>query len=87
MGIFASRYIKFNNIDGNNAHKNDEFVNLFLSDKVVFSNAYLSINDEKLLPTPVIFFERKKILQGRMYTVYGMMKTNNIVHYLMIMEF
>lgn len=70
LGIFASRYIKFNNIDGNNAHKNDEFVNLFLSDKVIFSNAYLSINDEKLLPTPVIFLKEKNSPRKDIYSIW-----------------
>jgi len=70
LGIFASKYIKLNNIDGYNAHKNDEFVNLFLSDKVIFSNAYLSINDEKLLPTPVIFLKEKNSPRKDIYSIW-----------------
>lgn len=70
LGIFASKYIKLNNIDGYNAHKNDEFVNLFLSDKVIFSNAYLTINDKKLLPTPVIFLKEKNSSRKDIYNLW-----------------
>lgn len=70
LGIFASKHIKLNNIGGNNAHENDEFVNLFLFDKVIFSNAYLTINDEKLLPTPITFLKEKNSLRKDIYNLW-----------------
>jgi len=59
LGIFANRYIKLNNIDRKNAHKNKEFIDLFLSYNVIFSNAYLTIKDERLFSTPITFMKEK----------------------------
>ncbi|MBK9404469.1 MAG: hypothetical protein IPN57_08050 [Ignavibacteria bacterium] len=52
LGIFAGQYIKKNN-SGNIAHKEKDFMDLFLKDKVFFSNAYLKLkNDKSSFPTP-----------------------------------
>lgn len=51
LGALANRYIKNKNISSH-AEQNNVFKNLFLSDKVIFRNAYLSKNSLDFLPAP-----------------------------------
>lgn len=52
QGIFAGKYIKSKNL-GANAHNDGIFKDLFLNDKVFFSNAYIiGKSDEVFYPTP-----------------------------------
>ncbi len=47
LGAFAARYIPGNRLNGPEAHKEETFNNLFLSNGLVFTNAYICSIDEK----------------------------------------
>jgi len=52
LGIFAGKFIKDKKL-GNKAHEDEMFGNLFLKDKVSFSNAYIKHKkNESCFPTP-----------------------------------
>ncbi|WP_066635762.1 RAMP superfamily CRISPR-associated protein [Desulfolucanica intricata] len=59
LGIFASHYIKLCGLStkNKNAHEDDTFYNWFLRSRLIFNNAFLSINDGveeiNLFPTPL----------------------------------
>lgn len=59
LGICASKYIKENRIDQNEINGTDRFSKMFLSDKVIFSNGYISTDKVNCVPTPITFMKVK----------------------------
>jgi len=51
LGIFASQFISKNKL-GNTAHKNTDFEKYFLSDEVMFSNAYIRKEEKEFITSP-----------------------------------
>lgn len=59
LGIFANRYIKFNNIVSAKAHENKEFRRIFLDGNVKFLNAYPYKNNKLFYSTPLSIVKKK----------------------------
>lgn len=58
LGLFASHYLKKNNL-ARQAHENDHFRSLFLSGQVIFSHAYPKVNNETYQVAPLIYQQEK----------------------------
>ncbi|HHY73704.1 MAG TPA: hypothetical protein GX497_10895 [Bacillus bacterium] len=58
LGVFATEYIKQHRLE-NDAHYNEEFYRLFLSDHVKFLNAYPYDGEIVYYPTPLSFVQKK----------------------------
>jgi len=58
LGIFASNFIKKNNLN-NQAHLNDKFCRWFLDGNLRFSNAYIKKNGRVHFPAPLSIQEKK----------------------------
>lgn len=59
LGLCAARYIKQNNVKQEEIKGDDKFSEIFLNNKVIFSNGYVSNNNTITYPTPITFLKEK----------------------------
>ena len=59
LGYYAGKFIKANEL-GDDAHLNSDFYSLFLSDSAIFSNSYITDEDNRIyIPTPISIEKEK----------------------------
>jgi CRISPR-associated protein Csx10 len=58
LGLMARYYIKYYRL-GKDAHKDKDFLDIFLNNKVQFYNGYPVINDERSIPAPISITKEK----------------------------